>query len=122
MKKKVVTLIIIAVISEIVALSGVFLILTSFNNRDNMVNAAVSNDDTANVMSAYTSIYGDKLPYYLNSHENEVSNKINTIEADIVIEEDKVLIKETLHSISTYSYSYIENQNDKTPDVPDVVF
>ena len=52
MKKKVVTLIIIAVISEIVALSGVFLILTSFNNRDNMVNAAVSNDDTANVMSA----------------------------------------------------------------------
>lgn len=132
MKKKVITLVIIAIVSEIIALLGVFLILTHLKNEDSMVTAAGFNTNSANIMPASVSIYGHNFSKYSDNAKDNANNTFDNLEAEIVIDKNKALIKETLHlklsdkektgsKDSNTVFLYIPSRNTSTTNIKRVV-
>jgi len=116
MKKKIVTLIVIAIVSEIVAISGVFFVLYHFLNKGTVVNAVNVDTNSTNILPAYNSIYGNR---FLQPANKSLDNIFYNINAEINIVKEKsliqrALIKETLYFTSSEYFTSSDKENSGT--------
>jgi len=116
MKKKLMTLITVAIISELAAITVVFYLFSYFLKDETIVNAVSA--DTKNVLPGYSSIYSNRKSAAENSQseKNHIDGR-NIIEAYIDFVGDRVIIKEDLYfkvpdRTEGNDINHVSNEND----------